>query len=75
MVSKIPKNSNVKVTAVLGDQEAFAFATEVSQFLKNDQYNIEGPDQAVFNKPVVGQFIKQTHPNNYDIIIGSNQHQ
>lgn len=75
LVSKIPKNSNVKVTAVLGDQEAFAFATEVSQFLKNDQYNIEGPDQAVFNKPVVGQFIKQTPPNNYDIIIGSNQHQ
>lgn len=73
LISKLPRNASIKVTAVMGDQEAFAFAMEISQFLRDNQYNIEGPNLAVFNKPVEGGFVRQNTPDNYDIIIGSNQ--
>lgn len=73
LISKLPKNANITVTAILGDQEAFAFATEISQFLKDNQYNTKGPILAIFNKPVKGEFVRKNAPDNYDIIIGSNQ--
>lgn len=68
----VDKSKKVVITAVLGDPEAFNFAHEVLKFLQDEQYNAEGVNQAIYSKPVIGQFIEQK-PGQVNIVIGSGQ--
>ena len=48
----------ITITAVLGDQEAFQFATIIKNFLKDNGYSVDGVNQAVYSQPVQGQIIE-----------------
>jgi hypothetical protein len=49
------KTKTVTVTCVMGDGEAFNFATEIKNYLINQGYRVNGVNQAIFLKPVIGQ--------------------
>jgi hypothetical protein len=69
LLKALPKNKPVKVVAVMGDQEAFAYATQILGHLKANDYLAEGVDQAVYSQPVVGQFINPT-ASGFEVLIG-----
>jgi hypothetical protein len=72
--SAIPDSAKVTITALMGDGEAFNFATSVLNWMKENGYsNISGVDQAVYGQPVMGQNINKKSDNEYEIVIGSNQ--
>lgn len=69
LLQQLPRQKPVKVVAVMGDQEAFAFATQILDHLKANGYQADGVDQAVYSQPVVGQFIKPT-ASGFEVVIG-----
>lgn len=69
LLQALPKNKPVRVVAVMGDQEAFAFATQILGHLKANGYQAEGVDQAVYSEPVVGQFINST-ASGFEVVVG-----
>ncbi len=68
----LPRNSKVTLVAVMGDGEAFQFASEIKQFLGDEGYNVSGVDQVVYNGPVMGQSIR-SRDNSFEVIIGTRQ--
>jgi hypothetical protein len=64
------KKDVIDLTVVMGDQEAFQFASEIKQFLENENYNVNGVNQAIFSKPVKGQIIEPRKEGGIKIIIG-----
>ncbi len=66
------KSTAVRVTSVLGDQEAFLFANEIKDYLTSKGFAVAGVDLARYTQPVVGKFIRQSN-NVIEIIIGSNR--
>ena len=64
------KTRQVTVTCVMGDSEAFAFATQTKEFLARQGYNVKGVNQAVFLAPVTGQSFD---PDTLTITIGTRQ--
>ena len=63
--------NNVKITSVMGDQEAFQFASVIKAFLVDQGYSVNGVNQAVYSKPVRGQIIEPgKDPKSVNIIIG-----
>jgi spore coat protein CotF len=74
--SQIPVSAKVTITSVMGDGEAFAFATEVMKWMKQNGYSkIDGVNQAVYSQPVLGQSInkKPGVENEYEIVVGTKQ--
>ena len=70
----IPTSAKIKVTAVLGDGEAYGFANQVFEWLKGNGYSkAEGVDQAVYSQPVMGQNINKKSENEFELIIGTRQ--
>jgi len=68
----IPTETKVVITAVLGDQEAFQFATDIKQFLLSHGYEVDGVKQSAFTTPVVGQKIDRTNIG-VEIVIGARE--
>jgi hypothetical protein len=64
------KTKTVTVVAVLGDGEAFSYATQIKKYLIAQGYSVKGVDQAVYAVPISGQ---QFDPKTWTIIIGSRQ--
>jgi len=64
------KTRHVTVTCVMGDGEAFAFATQTKEFLIRQGYDVKGVNQAVFLAPVIGQSF---NPDTLTITIGTRQ--
>jgi len=52
------KTNKIDIVAVLGDQEAYQFATQIYKYLKSQGYLTDGVSQAVFSEPVLGQNIE-----------------
>jgi len=74
LLENISKDSKVTVTSILGDGEAFAFANQVLQWLKsNDFENVEGVNQAVYTQPVMGNNLNKKSDTEFDIVIGTKQ--
>lgn len=70
MLSQLPRDKEITVTAILGDQEAMNFATQIHAFLKANGFKMKEPDgvsQALFNKPIQGL---QFNPDTNDFIVG-----
>ncbi len=66
------KNKTIDVVAVLGDQEAIQFATQIFDYLKSHGYKTSGVSQAVFTGPVMGQSIN-VESDPVKITIGTRQ--
>lgn len=62
------KDKDVSVTSVMGDGEAFRFATQIKDFLVGRGYTVAGVNRAVFRVPVEGQSID---PDTRKIRIGT----
>lgn len=55
----------------MGDSEAFRFANQINDFLKAQGYlNVEGVSQAMYSKPMIGQYLNRDNKG-IKIIIGS----
>jgi len=64
------KNEAIIITAVMGDQEAFQFATKIKQHLVAEGRSVTGVDQAVYAEPIIGQIIKKRPDGSTEIVIG-----
>lgn len=69
-LSQINKNKEITIDAILGDGEAFRFASEVKQYLVSKGWNVNGVNQVVWGEPVFGQNI---NPEATIITIGTKQ--
>lgn len=49
---------SVHVLAVMGDGEAFRFASQIRNYLVSEGFAVKGVSQAVFGSPVQGQVIE-----------------
>jgi len=67
------KDKTIVITAVMGDQEAFQFAEQIKEYLSSQGWKVDGVDQAVYSKPVVGQIIKPRSDGKVEIIIGGKE--
>lgn len=69
--NQLDKSRKVDVVVVLGDGEAFSFATEINKYLVASGYQTTGVSQAMFSGPVIGQQIDKNNPGIQKIIIGA----
>lgn len=64
------KTKTITVTSVMGDGEAFSFATQIKDFFVSQGYDVNGVNQSVFSGPVMGQ---QFNPDTLTLTIGTRQ--
>ena len=63
--------ASIRVTAVIGDQEAFRFASQIKNYLESAGYQVSGVDQAVYTRPIQGQVIEPADDGGMlNIVIG-----
>jgi len=64
---------SIDVVAVMGDGEAFRFATQIMNYLDGKSYNVDGAvDQAMYTNPPQGVVIKPAGEGGIlQIIVGS----
>jgi hypothetical protein len=65
----ISKNIPVVVSCVMGDDEAFQFASEIAEFLTVNGYQVNGVNLEIFTQPVRGQIL-DARPDRTVIVIG-----
>lgn len=71
LVNLKDKNEHIDIASVMGDSEAFRLANQINDFLKAQGYlNVEGVSQAMYSKPMIGQFLDRD-ANGIKIVIGS----
>jgi len=66
----LPTGKKAVVTAVMGDQEAFRFASEIKDYLTSQGYEVDGVNQAIFSGPITGQIVRPTDIG-FEIVIGA----
>lgn len=64
------KSQTISVVSVMGDGEAFSYATQIKNYLIKEGYTVSGVDQAVYTQPIMGQ---QYNPDKLEFIIGTKQ--
>jgi hypothetical protein len=66
---------SISIDAVMGDAEAFQFATEIFDYLKAKGLPVinGGVSQSVYNGPIKGQTLKELPDDGLEIVIGSRQ--
>ena len=65
------KDEPIDISSVMGDAEAFRYANQINDFLKTQGYSkVDGVSQAIFSKPIIGQFIEKDSVG-VKIIIGA----
>ena len=67
----IPTSKRITIDCIMGDGEGFNFANEIKDWMSHNGYkDIYGVNQAVYNKPMIGQIV-DTAGGNYRLIIGT----
>ncbi len=66
------KDKKISVSSVLGDQEAFQFATEIKEFLVLQGWKVSGVNQIVYSEPIIGVSYSIEEDGNLTLRIGSN---
>ena len=61
----------IEVNAVMGDGEAFRFASQIKNFLVSKDLPIKGVNQVAYTVPVQGQKIEQHQAGLVRIIVGN----
>lgn len=70
----IPTTATVRIVAIMGDGEAFGFANQILAWMKGNGYAmVDGVDQAIYSKPVLGQNINMKGEGDFELIIGTRQ--
>ena len=70
----IPTDAKVSVTAVMGDGEAFGFANQILSWLRANGYaKVDGVNQTIYSRPVMGQNINKINDSQFELIIGTRQ--
>ena len=71
----ITVGSMVNITSVLGDGEAYNFASQIKLYLEEKGYKVNGVNQSVFSGPVSGQIIEPPKDGDrtFKLIIGNKQ--
>jgi hypothetical protein len=70
--TSFPNSAKVSVAAVIGDGEAFAYAQEITDWMRSNGWtNVTGVNQAIFSGPVFGQGISHKPDGSFDIQIGN----
>jgi len=69
----LDKNKTIRITSVMGDQEAFQFAEQIKKYLLSQKWKVVGVDQAVYSGPVIGQIVEPKQDGGLEIIIGGKQ--
>lgn len=74
MLSEIPRDKPITVTAIMGDTESIQFATQILAFLKANGFTLKenGISQAVFDKPVKGIALQKEQNGELTLIVGAN---
>ena len=63
--------TDIGITAVWGDQEAFRFATQIKNYLEAEGYSVKGVNQAMYSEPIQGQQIRSAGDDGVlEIVIG-----
>ena len=62
------KGQKITIVSIMGDGEAFSFATQIKNYLIEQGHIISGVDQSVYTEPVMGQIF---NPERLEIIIGT----
>ena len=65
-------HKKITVTCVLGDGEAFQFASAITNYLKGKGFNVDGVNQAVYMQPVMGQQMS-IKGDTLELVIGTKQ--
>lgn len=60
------KFKTIEVNAVMGDGEAFRFASQIKNYLTEEGYEVSGINQVVYTTPVQGQAIER--PNDAGVV-------
>ena len=66
--------SKITITTMLGDPEAFQFADQIKEVFINSGWEVDGINQAIYNRPVVGLKIKvknRNYPSRVNTIIAA----
>ena len=72
LLQGLPRDKPVTVVAVMGDQEAFSFASQILNHLRANGYTVSGVDQAVYSQPMRGQFINPT-ATGFEVVVGGRE--
>lgn len=74
-LKEIIKTKEVVVTSVMGDGEAFNFASQIKDYLEKEGFSVNGVNQAVYSKPISGQIVEppKDEKDSFKIIIGNKQ--
>ncbi|MDD5318671.1 MAG: hypothetical protein PHF79_02535 [Candidatus Pacebacteria bacterium] len=72
--SMILSGSKIIITSVLGDGEAYNFATQMKEYLEQQGYGVDGINQAIYSKQPKGQIVEPPKETGgaYNLIIGNN---
>ncbi len=63
---------SVEVNAVMGDGEAFRFASQIKNFLTSEGFDVKGVNQVVYTAPIQGQIVEPPNAEGLvKIIIGN----
>jgi hypothetical protein len=75
LLDMLPPGSKIKINSLLGNSEAYGFATEIKEYLTERGYEVDGVYQVVYTDPVDGQIVES--PSNqgepFNIIIGNRE--
>jgi hypothetical protein len=74
MLSELPRDEPITVTAVLGDHESFDFAEEIHTFLKKNEFMLKQPDrisQAIFADSPKGVGLRKEPNGELTLIVGA----
>ncbi len=67
----LDKNKTIHIVSLMGDSEAHGFASQIQNYLNQNGYKTDGINQAIFDRPVLGQNVRKTENGDYEVIIGS----
>jgi hypothetical protein len=62
------KEQPIRITSVMGDEEAYNFATELKHYLQSEGWTIQGVTQSSFNIPIIGVIV---YKEPWEFVVGA----
>jgi hypothetical protein len=71
LIKNLDKSKKILVSTIDSDSEAFKFATQILQFLKNQGYSATGIDRVSYTSSFVGVKVEAKETGDYEVRVGS----